>query len=664
MMVGGRGLLWGISALCLLATGASAATSVQFTYVPPYGSFDNLQGRVYGLNPAAYQVAVFIHVGGVWWSKPTCSAGYTVPVSIQSNGTWVADITTGGTDQNATQIAAYVVPVSYFPPCVLGTGCLPDVILQQSVANTIATRIPTGTRGLHWSGLDWTVKTSASPVGPGPNFFSDSTNNVAVDDQGRLHLRITHTGGNWYCPEIVSLRTLGYGNYVFRVDGTPTDLDPNIILGLFTWSDATNQNHREIDVEYARWSSLTDSNNSQFTVQPAPPSHFVRYRIPPVATNSISSFNWQTNTILFLSATGTSSSASTTNVVLNPSFESGSGTLTANSWTLFNNAYRTPTNSGGGALVTALDGIYSMKTYGPFGGTLNASGASQIITNASPGQVWRFSGFALNWSSDPLSGTEGYGVAQLTFLNAASNNLQTVDSPHYGTGTPQNQWQSFQVTATAPASTVAVQVQVLHVGRVGNGGSVWWENLSAAPAPDPNALAQWTYTDTIGIPASCDENVRLNFWLNNGNPPLNGLESEVVVTKFEFKGTDTDSDGMPDWWERAHSLGLNDPNDAETDDDGDGFTNLQEYLAGTDPANPVSALRITAIDTVGADARISFSSAADRDYDVETTPNLQPISWGPVTQKVAGTGAAVQLIDLGGATNAPSRFYQIRLVPQ
>jgi pectate lyase len=41
---------------------------------------------------------------------------------------------------------------------------------------------------------------------------------------------------------------------------------------------------------------------------------------------------------------------------------------------------------------------------------------------------------------------------------------------------------------------------------------------------------------------------------------------------------DTDGDGMPDDWERSHGLNPNDPSDGNQDRDGDGYTNLEEYL--------------------------------------------------------------------------------------
>jgi hypothetical protein len=55
----------------------------------------------------------------------------------------------------------------------------------------------------------------------------------------------------------------------------------------------------------------------------------------------------------------------------------------------------------------------------------------------------------------------------------------------------------------------------------------------------------------------------------------------------ELKSTpaplDTDKDGMPDDWEKAHGLNPNDPADANADPDKDGYTNLEEFLNGTDP---------------------------------------------------------------------------------
>lgn len=58
---------------------------------------------------------------------------------------------------------------------------------------------------------------------------------------------------------------------------------------------------------------------------------------------------------------------------------------------------------------------------------------------------------------------------------------------------------------------------------------------------------------------------------------------------------DSDRDGLPDGWEEKYGL---DPDDSDTDDNGvpdpsedpdeDGFDNLDEYLAGTDPTDPGS----------------------------------------------------------------------------
>ena len=56
---------------------------------------------------------------------------------------------------------------------------------------------------------------------------------------------------------------------------------------------------------------------------------------------------------------------------------------------------------------------------------------------------------------------------------------------------------------------------------------------------------------------------------------------EVGGYQIMVSGTppvDTDHDGMPDKWESAVGLNPSDASDAPTDRDGDGFTNIEEYI--------------------------------------------------------------------------------------
>jgi len=50
---------------------------------------------------------------------------------------------------------------------------------------------------------------------------------------------------------------------------------------------------------------------------------------------------------------------------------------------------------------------------------------------------------------------------------------------------------------------------------------------------------------------------------------------------------DKDDDGMPDWWEEKYGLDPEDPNDANQDPDGDGYSNLEEYKRGTNPIKDI-----------------------------------------------------------------------------
>jgi hypothetical protein len=69
---------------------------------------------------------------------------------------------------------------------------------------------------------------------------------------------------------------------------------------------------------------------------------------------------------------------------------------------------------------------------------------------------------------------------------------------------------------------------------------------------------------------------------------------------------DIDGDGMPDSWEHERLGGTDEPNGGPYDDmDGDGYCNLYEYVAGTDPTNGASLFRITLGETNG-DVIVSY----------------------------------------------------------
>jgi hypothetical protein len=121
---------------------------------------------------------------------------------------------------------------------------------------------------IQFSGYAWEVKASATPVGPGPNYFSDRAEDVWVDGDGRLHMTITYRDGKWYNTEISSVQAFGNGTFSFTLASRVDQLDENVVLGMFTWDEtAQPQNYREMDIELSRWGNPTEAN-AQFVVQP------------------------------------------------------------------------------------------------------------------------------------------------------------------------------------------------------------------------------------------------------------------------------------------------------------------------------------------------------------------------------------------------------------
>ena len=131
---------------------------------------------------------------------------------------------------------------------------------------------------LQFAGRTWEIKHGPEIMGPGNNYFSDHPNDVWVDDKGYLHLSIDQReqvieGVNqvfWHSTEVVSTDTMGYGTYVWTVEGNFNEFDINVVLGLFTWDNNTfqEQANSEVDIEFAKWGEEGQDTTLQYGVQP------------------------------------------------------------------------------------------------------------------------------------------------------------------------------------------------------------------------------------------------------------------------------------------------------------------------------------------------------------------------------------------------------------
>lgn len=122
----------------LSVPGGPGNPAMEFTYVPAYGSSENLTGQVWHVKPQDYAIAVYIYVNG-WWTKPYFTGPLTV---INTDGSFTCDITTGGIDQTATKIAAYLLPTGYNPTLASGTASVPVDVEQHAAAKFEVTRNP------------------------------------------------------------------------------------------------------------------------------------------------------------------------------------------------------------------------------------------------------------------------------------------------------------------------------------------------------------------------------------------------------------------------------------------------------------------------------------------------------------------------------------------
>jgi pectate lyase len=127
------------------------------------------------------------------------------------------------------------------------------------------------------------------------------------------------------------------------------------------------------------------------------------------------------------------------------------------------------------------------------------------------------------------------------------------------------------------------------LGRYDASVSTKWD----MPAVTTTSSAQ-AYEDVLNKAGALPHDAMTKRTMNdvrNGTGQVCNI-SEPLITSGPEPPADTDMDGMPDTWEAGMGLNPNDPADNSGDHDGDGYTNIEEYindlaliLCGDEPHN-------------------------------------------------------------------------------
>jgi uncharacterized protein (TIGR03790 family) len=171
---------------------------------------------------------------------------------------------------------------------------------------------------------------------------------------------------------------------------------------------------------------------------------------------------------------------------------------------------------------------------------------------------------------------------------------------------------------------------------------------------------------TVGVQQTMDA-----YTLYSSYEPLltNGMQLSFVLHTNCLAAPgpcDSDADGVPDVWMLqyfGHPTGQsNDFSLAQQDADGDGMRNKREYIAGTDPRNAASYLKVGGLTRDGNDFLLRFPTVIGKTYCVLYCDDLSA-GWTPVAaDNVPGTGGEVEIPDPGAAL-LPRRFYRLIVLP-
>jgi hypothetical protein len=171
---------------------------------------------------------------------------------------------------------------------------------------------------------------------------------------------------------------------------------------------------------------------------------------------------------------------------------------------------------------------------------------------------------------------------------------------------------------------------------------------------------------TIAIPAQANQNAAYRIEINRSSSSPNGIglfpnQVHHGLVTLNIRTNSSWGDKIPDAWRlRFFGTVSNLLSHAEADADGDGVPNWQECLAGTNPTDSSSQLRLISpgVNTNSV-VHLRWPSVYNKAYALEWAASLTDTNWFGIATNIPGTD---QMVDFPVTNiNLQTRFYRVRL---